>query len=459
MKYISGRPREGKVVQTFELTSDQALEETLGTTSAYAKTWAVSCAEERIELCRKAESADRKDRQALAELASLEMGKRLDESLSEVDKCASLCGYYADHLAQFLRPKRVVDDNAFIAIHERPLGIILGVMPWNFPYWQATRFAIPAISAGNLAILKHAPNVPACAEAFAKTIATAAEGLPLLTNVRLSNEQVEELIGDDRIAGVSLTGSTKAGRAVAAAAGKALKPSLLELGGSDPYLILYDADIEQAVEACFAGRLLNAGQSCISAKRLIVDERVVDAFTSAIRLKAQQLSFLDSKTHNDDELGLAPIAREHLRDQLHSQVEKSLAEGAKCTLGGQLPDTAGYFYPVTILTGVKPGMTAFNEELFGPVIVICPARDTEHAIELANTSSYGLGAAVFSKNLAQAEEIASLRLEAGACFVNTFVRSDQRLPFGGIKQSGYGRELANEGLLAFTNTKVVWVEK
>ncbi len=458
MEYSSNRPRLGSVGDTFEVTSAQDFESILHASSAFAKTWALSDADQRVLFCRKAAKALKRDRQALAELAALEMGKRLDESLSEVDKCASLCAYYADHLSQFLQPKRVVDDNAFIAIHERPLGVILGVMPWNFPYWQATRFAIPAIAAGNVTVLKHAPNVPACAEAFAKTLASAAEEKPLLINVRLSNDQVAEAIADDRIAGVSLTGSTGAGRAVAAAAGKALKPSVLELGGSDPYLILADADIEQAVEACFAGRLLNAGQSCISAKRLIVDERILDEFTTALKAKASELSFLDANPSNDHKKGLAPMAREDLRDQLHSQVEKSIAQGAKCILGGRIPDMTGYFYPATMLTDVKPGMAAFDEELFGPVIVICPARDTEHAIELANTSSFGLGAAVFSKDLAQAEEIASCRLHAGACFVNTYVRSDERLPFGGIKQSGYGRELAKEGLLAFTNTKVVWVE-
>jgi len=243
------------------------------------------------------------------------------------------------------------------------------------------------------------------------------------------------------------------------AAGKALKPSVLELGGSDPYLILADADVEQAVEACFTGRLLNAGQSCISAKRLIVDESVLNAFTVGIKTKAKKLRFLDENPNNDHKEGLAPMAREDLRDHLHKQVSESIAAGAKCLVGGELPKTKGYFYPATILSDVRPGMPAFEEELFGPVIVIIPARDTEHAIELANQSDFGLGAAVFSKDLSLAEEIASNRLEAGACFVNAFVRSDVRVPFGGIKQSGFGRELAKEGLLAFTNTKVVWVEK
>jgi len=459
MNYTSDRPRTGVAGDRYALTSEPVLEKILGDTSAFAKTWAVSTHEKRVLICRKAANAFATNRQELAELASLEMGKRLDESLSEVDKCASLCNYYADRLAEFLRPSRVVDEKAFIAIHERPLGVVLGIMPWNFPYWQATRFAIPAIAAGNVALLKHAANVPACAEAFAKTLIEAAEGAPLVTNLRLTNEKASELISDDRIAGVSLTGSTRAGRAVAAAAGKALKPSVLELGGSDPYLILVDADIEQAVEACFAGRLLNAGQSCISAKRLIVDESVLDAFTAGMKSKAKELSFLDENPSNDHSNGLAPMARADLRETLHKQVCDSISAGAECLLGGEIPDTQGYFYPATMLTAVEPGMPAFDEELFGPVIVLIPARDTEHAIELANQSDFGLGAAVFSKDLSRAEHIASHRLHAGACFVNTFVRSDQRLPFGGVKQSGYGRELAKEGLLAFTNTKVVWVEE
>lgn len=459
MKYTSGRPRTGSEVRTYSLTSSEALDKQLDQASAYAKTWALSANEERVLFCRKAAKGLTENRVALARLAALEMGKRLDEALSEVDKCASLCSYYADHLAEFLQPNRVVDENAFIAIYERPLGVIFGIMPWNFPYWQATRFAIPAIAAGNVTILKHAANVPACAEAFAKTLQAAAGAAPLLTNLRLTNEKATELINDKRIAGVSLTGSTRAGRAVAAAAGKALKPSVLELGGSDPYLILNDADIEQAVEACFAGRLLNAGQSCISAKRLVVDESILNDFTNGIKQKAQQLNFLDQDPNNDHDKGLAPMARADLKDHLHEQICQSISAGAVCLLGGEMPDTKGYFYPVTLLTDVLPGMPAFDEELFGPVIVIIPARDTEHAIALANQSDFGLGAAVFSKDLSKAEQIASHRLHAGACFVNTYVRSDERLPFGGVKQSGYGRELAKEGLLAFTNKKVVWVEE
>ena len=316
--------------------------------------------------------------------------------------------------------------------------------------------AVPALAAGNVALLKHASNVPHCAELLSALLNEAA-GLRVVTNLRIGDAETSALIADDRVAGVSLTGSTRAGRAVGAAAGAALKPAVLELGGSDPYLILANADLDVAVGACFAGRRLNSGQSCISAKRLIVDASLAEAFTAALLKRIEGLRFATESDGPDDGGLLAPMAREDLRTELHRQVRESVTAGARLHSGGIVPEGPGWFYPATLLTEVRPGMPAFDEELFGPVFAVASARDEAEAIALANESAYGLGAAVFSRDLDRAERIARERLRAGAAFVNDFVRSDARLPFGGVGASGFGRELSEEGFRAFTNVKTVYV--
>lgn len=454
--YQSTDPRTAVSFQDWEHYTKAETDQVLQDLVVSQISWENSTQLAREQFCRKAEKAILAKLDDLAMLASQEMGKNLLESKGEIRKCASLATYCADHLASALKSERITIDGAHAATHYRPLGIILGVMPWNFPYWQAARFALPTIAAGNTCILKHAPNVQGCAEAFVKILNEAA-GVTVIFNLRVDNDSVAELIADSRVAGVSLTGSTRAGKAVAKAAGEAIKPSLLELGGSDPYLILADADLDLAEKAVCAGRMLNAGQSCISAKRIIVVREIADEFAARISAFAKTISFVSSNPKEDKEGQLAPMARHDLRENLHDQVKRSVAAGAKLEVGGTLPEGPGYFYPFTVLTKVQPGQPAFDEELFGPVFTLIEARDTEHAIELANTSQYGLGAAVFSQDLAKAEEIAKNRIHAGSCFVNAFVHSDPRLPFGGVKQSGYGRELATAGLRSFTNLKTVFV--
>ena len=457
MEYRTVNPRTGRQVgEAFAKTSRLALQSISDDAVKASASWGKSSTEQRQTFCRKAADALRANGESLAEAATLEMGKLRHEASAEVEKCAELCHYYAERLPAFRQSRKQGIDSANAYVSYEPLGVILGIMPWNFPYWQAIRFAIPAIAAGNVTLLKHAPNVPKCAELLVDVLRSCVD-LPLIQNLRLSNEDTEALICDDRIAGVSLTGSAAAGRKVGAAAGAALKPSVLELGGSDPYLILADAELDTAVEACFAGRRLNAGQSCISAKRLIVDASLASEFQGRLLGKIQQLAFATTDPTEDGPNSLAPMARADLREQLHQQVTASITAGAKCLCGGTIPGTPSYYYPATLLTEVRPGMPAFDEELFGPVFVMITANGAEDAIRLANLSSYGLGAAVFSRDLAAAEEIASNRLRAGACFVNDFVRSDPRLPFGGVGVSGYGRELAVEGYRAFCNVKTVYV--
>ena len=447
--YTATNPHTGRPTgPTYPATTPVALDTALDAAVATYARWQHASPDNRIQFCRQAARLLRERTSALAQLAHDEMGKLLTEAEAEVEKCVTLCDYYAEQVPLLSRPRKVVVEGANAYVAHRPLGLILGIMPWNFPFWQAVRFAVPAVAAGNVALLKHAPNVPGCAAAFAEVFAEAGRGMsqgPLLTNLYLDNAVTEALIADDRVAGVSLTGSTAAGKKVGAAAGAALKPAVLELGGSDAYLVLADADLDVAVEACFAARRLNSGQSCISAKRLVVVDEVREAFTTRLRRRIEGIE------------ALAPMAREDLRAHLHRQVERSVTAGGRLLLGGVLPETPGWYYPPTLLTDVRPGMPAFAEELFGPVFVVVPARDTEEAIALANDSRFGLGAAVFSRDLAAAEEIARDRLAAGAAFVNDFVRSDPRLPFGGVRESGVGRELSREGYYAFTNAKTLYV--
>ncbi len=457
MEYVATNPRTGTAAgEAFAKTSPQDLESILQKAARAGASWATASVEARSRFCLAAAASLRSNAEELAAVASTEMGKLLYESLAEVEKSATLCDYYAEHLPQFAQSTKHAMPGANAYVRYAPLGVILGIMPWNFPYWQAIRFAIPAIAAGNVTLLKHAPNVPRCAELLVEALGHDAPDL--IQNVRLSNDDTERLIGDGRVHGVSLTGSTTAGRAVAKTAGASVKPSVLELGGSDPYLVLADADLDLAVEACFAARRLNSGQSCISAKRLIVDRHILPQFQEALLAKIKTLAFAPDDPSCDEPHHLAPMARGDLREQLHDQVTKSIAGGATCITGGQVPQSPGYYYPATLLTDVVIGMPAFDEELFGPVFVLIAARDTDDAVWLANGSRFGLGAAVFSRDLAAAEDIACHRIHAGACFVNDYVRSDPRLPFGGVGDSGFGRELAIEGYRAFCNTKTVYVK-
>lgn len=397
-----------------------------------------------------------RERQAeLGRLATREMGKPIKEARAEVEKCAWVCEHYAEHGPALLAPERVETEATRSFVTFQPLGVVLAIMPWNFPFWQLFRFAAPALLAGNTVLLKHAANVPGCALAIERVVRDAGFPEGALKTLLIESHAVEGIIASPHVAAVTLTGSVRAGRAVAAQAGAQLKKTVLELGGSDAYVVLEDADVEQAAAVCAKSRLINSGQSCIAAKRFVVVEAVAERFEAALieRLAAARVG---DPEREETEVG--PLARGDLRRELHAQVAASVEAGARCALGGELPRGPGYFYPPTVLLDVPRASPAASEELFGPVAAVLRARDEAAALHLANASVFGLGGAVFTRDRARGERIAAEELAAGCCFVNDFVRSDPRLPFGGIKESGYGRELGREGIREFTNIKTVWVK-
>lgn len=390
----------------------------------------------------------------LARLMTLEMGKPIAQAAAEIEKCAWCCEHYAAHAQAMLADQLVATDAKRSFITFNPLGVVLAVMPWNFPFWQVFRFLAPAVMAGNAVLLKHAANVTGCAQAIASLLSAA--GLPqdLLRVLVLPPQKLDAVIASPDVAAVTLTGSTTAGRSVAASAGRHLKKCVLELGGSDPFIVLEDADLEAAARIGAASRCLNAGQSCIAAKRFIVVDKVYDAFENLFAAEMAKMTCGDPLEHATK---MGPLARLDLRDALHAQVTESVTRGARVILGGAIPVGAGAFYPATVLTQVSPGMPAYDEELFGPVATLLRARDAADAVRLANDTEYGLGASVFARDLERAEEIARMGLNAGSVFINGMVKSDPRLPFGGIKNSGYGRELGVFGIHEFVNIKSVWM--
>jgi succinate-semialdehyde dehydrogenase/glutarate-semialdehyde dehydrogenase len=397
----------------------------------------------------------RERKEEYGRLMASEMGKPFAQAVAEAEKCAWVADYYAGHAEAFLAPVPVETDASRSYWTYRPLGVVLGIMPWNSPFWQVVRFATPTLAAGNAALLKHAPSVPGCALALEKLYRDAGFPADLFRNLFVDTDVVGELIDHPFVRAVSLTGSVRAGRSVAARAGAAIKKCVLELGGSDPSVVLADADLDATVRACVLGRLLNAGQSCIAAKRFVVVEEVRAAFERKL-LAHMGAAVMGDPMDPDTVIG--PMARLDLRDALHDQVVKSVAAGATLSLGGQVPDRPGAWYPPTVLTGVRPGMPAYEEEFFGPVASVLPAKDIADAVRIANDTRFGLGASVYTRDSALGESIAAELLDAGNCFVNGIVKSDPRLPFGGIKESGYGRELSPLGILEFTNVKTVWVK-
>ncbi len=396
----------------------------------------------------------RRDIDEHARLMTAEMGKPIAESEAEVQKCAWVCDYFAENAERFLAPESIPSDAVHSFVRYDPLGAVLAVMPWNFPYWQVFRFAAPTLMAGNVALLKHASNVPGCALAIERVFRDA--GIPdgVFTTLLISSALVNDVIKSPVVRAVTLTGSEPAGVAVASQAGAVIKKSVLELGGSDPFVVLADADIEAAAEAAVIGRTLNTGQSCIAAKRFIVEQPIAEQFEQAFAGKMANLKVGDPMDRANN---LGPLARADLVDDLHDQVERSIQAGATLLTGGQRLQRKGYFYAPTVLSGVEPGMAVFDEETFGPVAAVVRARDTDHAIELANRSDFGLGASLWTADSKRGQTLAA-QIEAGAVFVNGIVKSDPRLPFGGIKRSGYGRELSVFGIREFVNIKTVWVK-
>ncbi len=417
--------------------------------------WKRTSFSQRAELLRKTADILRKKRESLAFIITVEMGKHIRESRAEIDKCAWVCEYYADNGEAFLASETVETNASLSYVTYQPLGPVLAIMPWNFPFWQVFRFAAPALMGGNTGLLKHASNVPGCALAIEEVFAEAGFPENVFRSLLISSSKIDMAVKDKRVKAVTLTGSTPAGKAVAVLSGKYLKKTVLELGGSDPYIILEDADLEHAVESCVAGRLLNAGQSCIGAKRFIIVESVYDRFEEMFTAKMQEAKYGDPF---DESVTYGPLARNNLQEELHVQVDISVDKGAKLLTGGKIPEMKGYYYPPTVLTNVQPGMPAYNDELFGPVASLIKAKDEKDAIRIANDTSFGLGGAVFTQDIERGRHIAEFELEAGSCFVNDFVRSDPRLPFGGIKGSGYGRELSHFGIKEFQNIKTVYVK-
>ena len=394
-------------------------------------------------------------KELLGLLMTKEMGKPIKQSIAEAEKCAWVCEYYADNAEKFLSQKEIPTGSTKSFISFQPIGIVLAIMPWNFPFWQVFRFASPALMAGNVGILKHASNVQGCAIEIEKLFLEAGFPKFAFSNLVIGSKKVSNVIKNSKISAVTLTGSTPAGKSVASLAGSLLKKTVLELGGNDPYVILEDADLDNAVKSCIAGRMLNAGQSCIAAKRFIVVQSSLKEFIDKVHNEIKKMKMGDPI---NPDINIGPMVNNIARDELHQQVLISIEKGAKLLFGGKIPQLDGAFYPPTLLVDVEPGMPAFDDELFGPVAVVISAKDQSHAIELANKTNFGLGAAIFTRDLDKGENIATKELEAGSCFVNDFVKSDPRLPFGGIKESGYGRELSEFGIQEFVNIKSVVVQ-
>jgi succinate-semialdehyde dehydrogenase/glutarate-semialdehyde dehydrogenase len=453
MSVRSVNPATGRVLETLEGTSPDQIEQALARAHAAFLDWRRRPFADRAGLMRAAARELRTRRDQYAATMTREMGKPIVQAEAEVEKCAVTCDYYAEHAAAFLAEQPRATDAARSYVRFDPLGVVLAVMPWNFPFWQVFRFAAPALMAGNAALLKHASNVPRCALEIEEVFRRAGFPEDLFRSLLIDAGGVKTLIADPRVVAVTLTGSESAGIAIAEQAGAHLKKTVLELGGSDPFIVLADAPLEAAARAAAEARLINSGQSCIAAKRFIVVEAVAERFIERFRAELAGRRMGDP-TSRDTQVG--PQARVDLRDQLHEQVVESVKRGARPLLGGQVPAGPGAFYPPTLLIAVDRGMPAFDEETFGPVAAVITAKDESDAVRLANDSPYGLGAALWTADRERAGRLAA-EIEAGAVFVNEVVKSDPRLPFGGIKRSGYGRELSEYGIREFVNIKSVWM--
>jgi succinate-semialdehyde dehydrogenase / glutarate-semialdehyde dehydrogenase len=456
MSFTAINPATGARVASYEATPPEQVSSILLRCSQTFREWRTQSFAERARLMKKAADILRSQARDYAQLMAAEMGKPIKDGIAEARKCATACEYFAQHAAAFLADEPVESGSSRSLVTFQPLGVVLAIMPWNFPFWQVFRFAAPTLMAGNAAVLKHASNVPGCALAVADLFRKAGFPQDLFATVLVDSKHVDALIEHPLVRAVTLTGSVAAGRAVARKAGEMLKKTVLELGGSDAYLVLADAELQSAATLGAQGRLVNSGQSCIAAKRFIVVDSVRKRFEELFVEQMRSFTVGDPMSEATD---VGPLARSDLRDALHSQVESSIAKGARCLLGGKVPPGPGAYYPPTVLTDVRPGMPAHDEELFGPVAAIIPVKDEAAAIEAANRSVFGLGGGVFSRDLSRAERIAVDAIEAGSVFVNATVQSDPRLPFGGVKDSGYGRELSHYGIREFVNIKSVVVHE
>ncbi len=454
MAFVATNPSTGVELRRREFLSPDGVASALDRSHTAFQRWSMLPVSQRAPSLARLAELLRARAPELARLMTEEMGKPYTQAVAEAEKCAWAAEYYAHHAEAFLAPVPVDTNAARSYWTYRPLGVVLGIMPWNFPFWQVVRFAAPTLAAGNTVLVKHAPSVPGCAEALEGLFHEAGFGDGVYTNLFVDVDTAGRIIEDPRVRAVSLTGSVRAGKAVAARAGSVIKKCVLELGGSDPSLVLEDADLALAVDRCATGRLINTGQSCIAAKRYVVVRSVLEEFEARITERLRAVRVGDPM---DPETEMGPMARVDLRDALHTQVQGSVERGARLVLGGEVPDGPGAWYPPTLLADVGPGMPAYHEELFGPVAVIVPAADEADAIRIANHTTFGLGASVYTRDVKRGERIAAELIDAGNCFVNDFVRSDPRLPFGGTKESGYGRELSPLGIREFTNVKTVWV--
>ncbi|SKB38067.1 NAD-dependent succinate-semialdehyde dehydrogenase [Daejeonella lutea] len=454
MKINSTNPFDGAVIQSYTPYSAALVDGIISDMHTAWDAWREVSFAEKSTLLHKTAQILRARKSALAMLMSIEMGKPLKSGITEIEKCAECCEFYAINAEDLLKQELVSTDARKSYVTFEPIGVVLAIMPWNFPFWQVIRFLAPTLMAGNCGVLKHASNVFGCALEIENIIKEAGFPDNVFRTLLIPGSEVERVIENEFIAAVTLTGSTAAGKKVAQKAGSLIKKTVLELGGSDAYIVLEDADLELAAETCVNSRMINSGQSCIAAKRFIVAEPILDQFTDLFVRKMASKIMGDPA---DEKTDIGPQARTDLRDQLHEQVKASISKGAICLLGGFIPEGNNAFYPPTVLTNVAKGMPAYDEELFGPVAAIISAKNENQAIQIANDSIYGLGAAIFSRNIERAEKIAATQLQAGSCFVNALVKSDSRLPFGGIKQSGYGRELSNYGIKEFVNIKTVYI--
>lgn len=454
MALISVNPYDGNELARYEEMSSNDIASVLYHVAAAQSVWASSSFDKRGRCFRALATLLRERASEYGQLMTREMGKTIGASRAEVEKCAWGCEYFADHAEALLAPEIVEAGARKSYVAYRPLGVLFAIMPWNFPFWQVLRCAAPAMMAGNTVVLKHANNVTGCALAIEQLFVDAGFPEDAFRTLVIDIPAIEPVIRHDAIAAVSLTGSTRAGRAVGRAAGESLKKCVLELGGSDPFIVLEDADLDAAAQEGFNSRIQNNGQSCIAAKRFIVVDAIRAEFE---RVFVDKMNAVIVGDPMDEATDLGPLARPDLRQTLERQVDRSVQHGATLLAGGVVPAEPGAFYPPTVLTDVQPGSPAYEEELFGPVAAVLPARDTEDALRLANDTAYGLGAAVFTQDLALGESLARDRIEAGACFVNAFTKSDPRLPFGGIRASGFGRELGAHGMQEFVNVKTVYI--